>query len=99
LIEQEVEVASAIGGDGVELALLGDGAESGKCELLRSGRRGGRLSLKRRRRSNEQTQNNGDGGAELFQLLEFLIMASGRGYCSECGLTFNIHGAAAFSVS
>ncbi len=34
LIEEEVEVAGRVGLDGVELALIGDGAEAGEDELL-----------------------------------------------------------------
>ena len=39
MVEEKVEVAGGVGLDGVELALIGDGAEAGEDELLRTGER------------------------------------------------------------
>ena len=39
LVEEEVEIAGGVGLDGVELALIGDGAEAGEDELLWAGER------------------------------------------------------------
>ena len=37
MIEEEIEVAGGVGLDGVELALVGDGAQAGEDELLAAG--------------------------------------------------------------